>query len=33
MGLYFSLCGNDLGAAAKAAIKAAWGGRGGNLEL
>ena len=32
-GLYFSLEYNSLDTAAKAAIKAAWGDRGGNLEL
>ena len=33
MGLYFSLYGNDLDTAAKTAIKAAWGDRGGTLQL
>ena len=32
-GLYFSLWDNELDTAAKTAIKAAWGDRGGNLEL
>ena len=33
MGLCFSLRDNNLDTAAKTAIKAAWGDRGGNLEL